>query len=227
VSAELRLRRWGAACGIAGPIALTIYFASPALTGWPFAGAPPDQLIRYAGSHQVLFYAGAWLQATGAFLSVLFFLALLQLSGKRDSFFGLIAIVSAFLLLAVVLAEAAFLVAVPAGAAAGDAATVATTFALSNGVFVRVFPLAPAPALFGATAAVLVNGAVIRRPFAWAALAIAVLFELAGIAAIFSTTGLIFAIVMSIVQEIWIIAAAIALLTSRQLGSGTAARLPS
>jgi hypothetical protein len=98
---------------------------------------------------------------------------------------------------------------------------------LSNGVFVRVFPLAPAPALFGATAAVLVNGAVIRRPFAWAALAIAVLFELAGIAAIFSTIGLIFAIVMSIVQEIWIIAAAIALLTSRQLGSGTAARLPS
>ena len=36
-------------------------------------------------------------------------------------------------------------------------------------------------------------------------------FELAGIAAIFSTAGLILAIVMSIAQELWIIAAAVGL----------------
>jgi hypothetical protein len=47
--------------------------------------------------------------------------------------------------------------------------------------------------------------------FSWAAFALAALFEVAGIAAIFGSAGLIFAIVMSIVQEFWIIGAAIAL----------------
>jgi hypothetical protein len=46
----------------------------------------------------------------------------------------------------VVVIEAALLEAVPMAAANGDQAIVATAFALSNGVFARIFPLAPAPA---------------------------------------------------------------------------------
>jgi hypothetical protein len=198
-------------CGIIGPLLLTMYFTIPAFVDWPPAGTPPEQLIQYANTHEVLFYLGAWLQSTGALLSVVFFLVLVQLAGAQRHLAGLITIVAVALLLTVVVIEAAMLVGVPFGAASNDTATVATTFALSNGVFVRVYPLAPAPAVFAGIAAVLLRSRVLGRGFAWTAFAVAALFELAGIAAIFSTEGLILAIVMSIAQELWIMAAAVGL----------------
>jgi len=205
------LSRFGMVCGIVGPLALTMYFATPAFVSWPSAGAPADQLVQFAKTHEVLFYLGAWLQCTGALLSVIFFLVLVQLAGAQRHLAGLFTIVAVALLLSIVVVEAAMLVGVPFGAANNDAATVATTFALSNGVFVRVFPLAPAPAVFAGVAAVLFRSRVLPMGFAWTALAVAALFEAAGIAAIFSTAGLTLAIIMSIAQELWIIAAAVGL----------------
>ncbi|WP_434315482.1 hypothetical protein [Leifsonia sp. P73] len=108
--------------------------------------------------------------------------------------------------------EAALLIAVPMAAAAGSAAGVSTAFTLSNGVFARVFPLAPAPLLFAATGLALRFTSVLPRAFGPLALVVAGLFVASGIAAIFSTAGLIAAIAMSILQEVWIVAAAIALL---------------
>lgn len=206
-----RIRAVGIAAGVLGPVLLAAYFTAPALTGWPYAGASPDELIRYARSHEVLFYAGGWLQATGALLSVLFFLVLLQLSGRQGALEVRATLVGAALLLAIVVVEAALLEAVPIAAATGDRATVATTFALSDGVFARIFPLAPAPLLFAGAGFTLLRSAVLHRGFALSALAVAVLFELAGIAAIFGTAGLVAAIVMSVVEAIWILAAAIGL----------------
>jgi hypothetical protein len=205
------LRKFGMVCGIIGPLLLTMYFAIPSFVSWPSAGTPPDQLVQYATTHEVLFYLGAWLQCTGALLSVVFFLVLVQLAGAQRRLAGVFTIVAVALLLTVVVIEAAMLMAVPFGAANNDPATVATTFALSNGVFVRVFALAPAPAVFAGIAAVLFGSRVLARGFAWTALAAAALFELAGFAAIFSTAGLILAIVMSIAQELWIIAGAVGL----------------
>ena len=207
-----RIATVGGWFGIAGPVLLTIYFAVPALVGWPYAGASDAQLVSYALSHQTLFYAGAWLQVTGALLSVIFFLVLVTRTGKGACFIGQVATVGAALLIGVVVIEAAFLIAVPVAAAAGSVAGVSTTFALSNGVFARVFPLAPAPLLFAATGLALRNTDVLPRAFAPLALVVAAAFVLAGIAAIFSTAGLIAAIAMSILQEVWIVAAAIALL---------------
>ena len=77
---EPRLRAAAVICGIAGPLSLTVYFAAPAFTNWPYAGASVAQLTSYAASHQGLFYAGAWFQATGTLLSVIFFLAIVHLA---------------------------------------------------------------------------------------------------------------------------------------------------
>ena len=90
---------------------------------------------------------------------------------------------------------------------AHDPATVASTFALSNGVFSRIFPLAPAPLLFAGIGFAL-QPAVLPPGFARSARVVAGLFLAAGVAAIFGPPGLIFAIVMSVVQAIWILAAA-------------------
>src|SRR5262249_52767340 len=155
-----------------------------------------------------------WLQVTGALLSVLFFLVLLQLSGARARLGGAVTLTGAALLLAVVTVEAALLEAVPMAAAARDRAPRATTFALSNGVFARIFPLAPAPLLFAGIGLALRATAVLPSFFARTALLVAGLFFVAGISAIFGTPGLIFAIVMSAVQAIWIAAASISLAVS-------------
>ena len=205
-----RVERIGAIAGIIGPLLLAAYFGAPALVGWPYSGATPDALVAYARAHELLFYAGGWLQATGALLSSVFFLVLVQVSGARDRLEGLLIVVGAAVLLSIVLVEAAMLEAIPIAAAAGDQATVATTFALSNGVFARIFPLAPAPMLFAGLATVLRRTSLIPVAFGTTALVIAVLFILAGISAIFSSAGLILAVILSIAEAVWILAAAIA-----------------
>jgi hypothetical protein len=191
------------------------YFAVPALIGWPSAEVSPDRLLAYANGHQLLFYLGGWLQVTGAALSVLFFLTLLQLTGRRPMLAGAVTLTGAALLLAVATIEAALLEAVPMAASTADRATLATGFALSNGVFVRIFPLAPAPLLFAGIGTALHRAGVLPRFFSRSALVIAALFFLSGLAAVFGTGGLIFAIVMSVVEALWIPAAAITLVLTR------------
>jgi hypothetical protein len=58
LSPDRNLARFGSIAGIAGPLLLMIYFVAPAVSGWPYAGASPDDLIRYARAHELLFYAG-------------------------------------------------------------------------------------------------------------------------------------------------------------------------
>jgi hypothetical protein len=208
-------RTLAAVCGFAGPIFLAIYFAAPAFSNWPYAGATAGQLTSYALSHQTLFYAGAWFQVTGTLLCVIFFLAILQLAGSTTRLTGLLVVVASTTLLGLVLVEAALLVAVPMAAASGDTATVVTTFDLSNGVFVRVFPLAPASVSFIALGVVILGSGVFHRWFGFGAMGLGIAFELAGIVAVLSSAGLILTIVLSVGQELWILAAAIALWRAR------------
>lgn len=204
-----------AACGIVGPILLVIYFAAPAFTGWPYSGASPERLIVYATAHAWLFYAGAWLQATGTLLSLAFYLALLRAAGATSGFWGSLLLLTGSSLLAVVLVEAAFLQTVPIAAGAGDKATVAASFALSNGVFVRIFPLAPASGTFVALGAILLGRRIVPDAFAYAAFGLGAAFELAGLLAIVSSSALFAIIGLSVVQTVWTVAAAVA------FGSGT------
>lgn len=214
-SNEGALRFLAVFCGIAGPIALTVYFAAPAFSQWPYAGASAAQITTYALGHPSLFYAGACFQVTGTLLCVVFFLAILQIAGATMRLPGLLVIVAATSLLGLVLVEAALLVAVPAAAAAGDTATAVTTFDLSNGPFVRVFPLAPASVTYIALGAVLLGSRLLQPWFGFASIGLGIAFELAGMIAVFSSTGLIVTIVLSAAQELWIVTAAIALWRSR------------
>ncbi len=128
---------------------------------------------------------------------------------------GLRVTVASAALLGLVLVEGALLVAVPMAAASGDVATVVTTFDLSNGVFVRVFPLAPSSVTYLALGAVVLYSGVLSRWFGYVAFGLGLAFELSGLVAIFSMGGMIATIVLSISQELWIVAAAIAIWRSR------------
>jgi predicted membrane channel-forming protein YqfA (hemolysin III family) len=101
--------------------------------------------------------------------------------------------------------------AVPMAAANGDHATVATAYALSSGgVFARIFPLAAAPLAVAGIGFALTGTSVLPRLFARAALLVAGLFLIAGLAAVFATAGLILAVVMSVAEAIWFLTGAIA-----------------
>jgi hypothetical protein len=205
-----RLRVLGALAGITGPMLLAAYFFTPAFISWPSAAESPGKLAAYATAHRLLFYLGGWLQATGALLSVVFLLVLLQLSGARRTLAGAATLTGCALLLSVVAVEAAMLEAVPMAAANGDQATVATGFELASGVFVRIYPLIPAPLVFAGIGFALYQTGILPRVFARSAVLISGLFLIAGLAAVFGTPGLIFATVMSVVEAVWIPAAAIA-----------------
>jgi uncharacterized membrane protein YoaT (DUF817 family) len=203
--------RLTAASGVAGTLALIAYFVAPALLGWPFSGASPARLSTYALDHAGLFYAGAWLQSTGTLLSVIFFLALVRMTGAAGGLPATLVIVTAASLLSIVLVESAFMVAVPLAAAADDTATVATTFALSNGVFVRVFPLAPSSATYIALGLALLSRGPLHRGFGYAAITIGAAFELGGIVAIVSSPAVVVLAVLAAGQALWVAGAAIAL----------------
>ena len=200
-----------ALCGIAGPVALFGYFLAPAVLNWPYAGASASAVVAYAVSHQTLFFAGAWLQITGTLLCVVFFTALIALARAAGSVGGLVALAASACLLAVVVVEGALLVAVPMAASAGDATTALTTFDLSNGVFVRAFPLAPASATSVALGAVILSSRLLHRGFGYSAIALGIAFEVAGTAAVFIPAALIAIAVLAAGQGIWVVAAAIGL----------------
>lgn len=204
-----RLLILGALAGIVGPMLLAAYFTIPALVGWPYAAESAAKLTAYATTHRLLFYSGGWLQATGALLSVVFLLVLLQRSGARGSLAGSVTLIGCALLLSVVVIEAALLEIVPVAAANGDSATVATAFDI-NGVFVRIYPVAPAPLLFAGIGFALSRTSILPRLFGRTAVLISGLFLIAGLAAALSTAGLILATVMSAAEAVWIPAAAIA-----------------
>jgi hypothetical protein len=205
-----RLRILGALVGITGPVLLAAYFIVPALIGWPSAGESAGRLTAYADAHRLLFFLGGWLQATGALLSIVFILVLLQCSGARRALAGSVTLIGCGVLLSVVAVEAALLEAVPVAAAHGDHATVATAFALSNGVFVRIYALAPAPLVFAGIGFGLWQATILPRAFSRTAVLISGLFLFAGLAAVFGSAGLTMATVMSAAEAIWIPAAAIA-----------------
>jgi hypothetical protein len=214
---ERRLRILGALAGILGPVLLAAYFTVPALTNWPDAAESPAKLTAYANAHRLLFYSGGWLQVTGALLSIVFLLVLLQLSGARGTLAGSVALTGCAVLLSVVVVEAALLEVVPAAAANGDQGAVATAFTLANGVFTRIYALAPAPLVFAGIGFALSGTSILPRVFARSAVLISGLFLIAGLVAAFSNAGLTFATVMSVVEAIWIPAAAIAFAGTRRL----------
>ena len=113
-------------------------------------------------------------------------------------------------LLSVVLVEAAFLVAVPMAAVAQDSQTAATSLAFSNGVFARVFPLAPASVTYLLIGALLLRRQLLPALIASAAIGLGAGFEAAGVLAIASPAGVLLSVGLSVAQAVWIVAAAIA-----------------
>ena len=208
--AGVNTRRWLAASGLIGLLALAVYFVAPALAGWPFGGGSSSAIAAYASSHEALFFAGAWLQVTGTMLIVIFFTGLVATARATTRLPGLVVIIASTSLLSLVLVEALLTVFVPIAAGGGDREAASLAFGLVNGTFARIFPLAPASFSYLGLGWVVLETGVLDRRLGYAALGLGAAFELAGLIAIASPTGVIFATVLSVFQVLWVAAAAIA-----------------
>ena len=153
------------------------------------------------------------------------FLVLVTRTGKGACFIGQLVTVGVALLVGVAVVEAALLIAVPVAAAAGSTEGTLTTLTLS-GVFGRVSALATAPLLLAATGLALRFTSGLPRAFGPLALVVAGLFAASGIVGVFSEAGLIAAVAMSVVQWVWIVAAAVALLLRSRRPKGAPGLAP-
>jgi hypothetical protein len=209
-----------ALCGILGTVLLGLYFgigASIGLAQLP-PGAKAAQILRVATQYHDLWFLGTWLQATGSLLSVIFFLALVHLANGTTRLAGVLALLGSAVLLAVVLIEGVFTIDLAQAATDGHQATSITSFDVMT-VFTHIYPIAPAPLIFLALGTILLGAQVLPRAFAYLALALASGFEVLGVVGLFTVSAI--TLIPLVLQAVWVVAAAIALLVQ----SGTAADL--
>jgi hypothetical protein len=201
--------------GLFGALLVAVYFAAPlrdpALVKL-FYGPPPgtQAVVDLGRQYHDLLFLGTWLQATGALLSVVFFLGLVQMAGATTRLSGLVVLLGAATLVALVLIEGVFTLTWASASVSGHEASALAGFDQQAG-FIHVFPIVPAPAVYLALGAILLSAQVLPRLFAYLALALGAAFVVVGLVAVFVPLATAAAGVLSFGQDLWILAAAIAL----------------
>jgi hypothetical protein len=208
--------------GVLGIVFLGLYFgigAAIGLTQLP-PGASAAQILHVATQYHDMWLLGAWLQATGSLLSVIFFLGLVQLVGGVARFSGVLTLLGCAVLLGVVLIEGAFTIDLAQAAVDGHPATSVTSFDVMT-VFTHIYPIVPAPLIFLPLGAILIRSTLLPRTLGLLALALGCLYTIAGLVGLF--TSPVLTLVPLGLQSLWILAAAIALVSrSRQIDHATA-----
>ena len=210
----IRARDLVTVCGVLGPLMLFVYFGAPlfasSLNKVLYSANPTTAQVLAAGKHyHELLYAGVWLQATGALLSVVFFLALAELASDARSLAGSVTQLGAAALVAVVLAEGVFTLTWATAAVNGQGASSRTSFDLMA-AFIRVFPLIPAPAVYISIGILLLHAHVLPGVFARLALALGVAFAICGVVGVMAPSATAPTAGLAGLQAFWIVFAAFA-----------------
>jgi hypothetical protein len=209
-----------ALCGILGILFLGLYFgigAAIGLTQLP-PGTSEAQVLHVATQYHDMWLLGAWLQAAGSLLSVIFILGLVQLAGGVTRFSGVLTLLGCAVLLGVILIEGAFTIDLAQAAVDGHPAASVTSFDVMT-VFTQIYPIVPAPLIFLSLGSLLVGSNVLPRILGFLALALGGLYAIAGLVGLF--TSPVLTLVPLGLQSLWLLAAAIALV-SRSRNTGPA-----
>jgi hypothetical protein len=199
--------------GILGTVLLGVYFG----VGFSIPQLPLDattaQVVRVATQYHTLWFLGAWVQATGSLLSVIFYLGLVQRAGGAARLAGMLTLLGSAVLLAVVLIEGVFTIDLAQAAANGHPVTALTSFDLMS-VFVHIYPIVPAPVIYLALGTILLGSRVLPRLFGYLALALGSAQAIVGLLGLFAAP--ILTLVVLGLQSLWVVAAAIALLVQSE-----------
>jgi hypothetical protein len=203
-------RQLTAQFGILGTICLLIYFSAPY---WLMPLPPPNssvrQLVIFGQQYHNLILFDTWLQQIGSFLSVVFVLALVHLAGASDKFMGKLTLLVSGLILALSLAEGTFALATVQAIENQQPQPMLTCFGLTN-VFIHIFLIAPS--LFLVLGGALYGTSLLPRIFAYLAILLGLLFQILGFVGLFNKTAIVWVIFILMAQNLWTLAASIALI---------------
>jgi len=193
-----------ALCGLIGTVTLIGSFViNPA----PPTGSTIAQLADFANKHSTTIILGGWLQGIGSLLTVLFAIALVHMAGATNKFAGWATFLSGVAILMVSLMEVAFYLAAVQAALDGDAAVGAVSNSLIKAAQ-HVFLIAPAMLI--PLGAVILGSSVLPRVFGYVALAMGAVLQALGLVGLFAPLQPVIDVLL-IVQGVWFIAAAVAL----------------
>jgi hypothetical protein len=194
-----------ALCGVLGAATLVTSFT---MTPGPPTGVSIVQVITFIHQYHDILLMQAWLQATGAFLNVLFVIAIIHLANATTRLAGWITMVAGTVILMVSLLEVTFYLSVVQGSASGNPATITTSLDIIKAVQ-HLFLIAPA--LFLPLGIALLGSHVLPQVFGYLALVIGVTLQILGVVGLFNPIQNVIDNVL-IVQELWTVAAAITLI---------------
>jgi hypothetical protein len=209
--------------GLIGQCFLSIYFSGILVPGDLITVlTSARQLSDLVTKHRSAIFLDAWLMGIGSFLSVIFYLGLVYISGAITRFSGLLTIIASAAVLAVALVDVTFMVEAANAAILGhtDTTRVAFDFIAGGGeAFDYTFIFGPAPMLITSIGIVLLRSDIIPRFFGYAAIAVGAMFFIAGLLSIFYPRAGAITIVFEIVQlsrVIWVLTSAIFILIFRK-----------
>jgi hypothetical protein len=217
----IRFRVLSATSAIAGVLMLVISFL---INPGPPADATAEQLVLFGRENFATVLAGAWLQAVGPFLIIVFAFALVRLANAVSTLAGMLTLLGGTVLMLVSLVEVGFyitaLVPDPAlGAGALGLISVDIIHALQHLYFIVA-----APSLFIPLGFVLLASDVLPRVFGIVAVALGTLFGVVGAMTLWALVLPNAVLALAGIQTVWWIAAAIALLLSYQSGDRSVSR---
>lgn len=196
-----------ALAGVLGTAALGVYY-STVLVPLPADNATAAQVMSLGLHYRTPILIDVALQTGGSALSVVFVLALIHLAGAAHRLAGRLTIVAGAVVLGLALAEGTFALGVVQAATNGHPQAALACFDLTN-VFIHIFLLAPS--LFLLLGLALWKTTILPRLFSPLALLLGLAFQTLGLVGLVNTTAVSLVIVILIVQEVWTVAAALAL----------------
>ena len=206
---------WAAVSGLAGTCLLIVSFA---INPGPPAGASGAQMTAFGQQHHDAILWGAWLQAVGPVLIVVFALAIVFLAGATTRLAGWMTLFGAATLMTVSLVEITGYI----GTLQTSPATMAgTSLALIYSVQ-HLYFIAAAPAVWLPLGLVILGSGVLPRILGYLAIVLAAGYALAGVITLFDSTVPPAVQISAGIPAVWYLAAAGTLLIRARQAPSTA-----
>jgi len=196
---------FGGLSGVCGVLLLVVSFA---INSGPPPGANPAELANFAQQNYARVLWGAWMQAVGPVLIVLFAFVLVHLAGATQQLAGWMTFFGATMLMTVSLIEITFYI----GDLYRDPVIMSSLSLNLISAVQHLYFIVAAPALFLPLGFILIKSRVLPRLFGYLALALAIVFAALGVVFLLRLTLPNAVTAFAGVQAVWWLAAAVALI---------------
>ena len=205
---NLEFRRFRILTGLSGIIGVVLLIVSFAINNGPPPGATYQEFVKFGQQNYAQVLWGAWLQAVGPILIVIFAFALVHLAGATQRLAGWMTFFGATILMIVSLMEVTFY----STALSTDPTTMPSISLTLISAVQHLYFIVAAPALFLPLGIVLVSSRILPRLFGHLALVLGTVFAVLGVIFLLRLTLPSAVTAFGGVQALWWLAAAITLI---------------